>query len=64
VASFGEDLFLDSALLVFDNGKFDRLRPDGKGGGTLADYLCNRNVVRLCERNRKVFMAEVNSGVL
>ena len=28
VASFGEDLFLDSALLVSDNGKFDRLRPN------------------------------------
>jgi len=64
VASFDEDLFLDSALLLFDNGKFDRLRLNGGRRGTLADYLCNRNAVRLCERNRKLFMTEDNFGVL
>jgi hypothetical protein len=64
VVSFSEDLSLDSALFVFDNGKCDRLRPNGREGGTLADYLCNRNAIRLCEINRKMCMTEVNFGVL
>jgi len=64
VVSFGDDLSLDSALLVFDNGKCDRLRPSRREGGTLADYLCNRNAVRLFEINRKMCMTEFNFGIL
>lgn len=64
MVSFGEDLSLDSALIVSDNGKCDRLRPNRREGSTLADYLCNRNAVRLFEINRKICMTEVNFGVL
>lgn len=60
VVSFGDDLSLDSAFLVFDNGKCDRLRANRREGGTLADCLCNRNAVRLFEINRKICMTEVN----
>jgi hypothetical protein len=64
VASFGEYLSLDSALLEFDDGKCDMLRANGRGGSALADYLCNRNVVRLCGINRKMCMTEFNFGVM
>jgi hypothetical protein len=64
VTSFGEDLSLDSALLVFDSGKCDRLMPNGRGGGALAEYLCYRNFVRLCGINRKMCMTGVNFEVM
>jgi hypothetical protein len=64
VASFGEDLSFDSALLVFEHRKFDRWRANRREGGALAAYLYNRNVVRLYEITPKICVTEANVGAM